>query len=88
MFPVHYEQLLSSLRIAQLGAGVALLPEATTEQVTRAWQLMMTQGTYRDHARAYARRYPAYSPAEQQRRIVQRIEDILRAPPQAAAAPA
>ena len=88
MFPVHYEQFLSALRIAQLGAGVALLPEATTAQVTRAWELMMTQGSYRDRAREYRKRYPAYSPAEQQKRIVQRIEDILRAPPQAATAPA
>jgi EryCIII-like glycosyltransferase len=88
MFPVHYEQYLSAVRIAQLGAGVALLPEATTEEVTRAWELMMTQRAYRDHARAYAKRYPAYSPTEQQRRIVQRIEDILRAPRKAGAAPA
>jgi len=88
MFPVHYEQYLSALRIAQLGAGVALLPEATTVEVGRAWELMMTQGGYRDGARAYAKRYPSYSPAEQQKRIVQRIEDILRAPRQAGAAPA
>jgi len=88
MFPVHYEQYLSAVRIAQLGAGIALLPEATTAEVARAWELMLTQRGYRDHARAYARRYPSYSPAEQQRRIVQRIEDILRAPRQAGAAPA
>jgi len=88
MFPVHYEQFLSAVRIAQLGAGIALLPAATTQEVAKAWELMTTQPGYRVAARAYAKRYPTYSPAEQQKRIVQRIEDILRAPPQAAAAPA
>lgn len=88
MFPVHYEQYLSAIRIAQLGAGIALLPAATTDEVKKAWHLMMTRRAYHDQARAYAKRYPAYSPTEQQRRIVQRIEDILRAPRQAGAAPA
>jgi UDP:flavonoid glycosyltransferase YjiC (YdhE family) len=88
MFPVHYEQYLSAIRIAQLGAGIALLPAATAAEVAKAWNLMMTQRGYRDGARAYAKRYPAYSPAEQQKRIVQRIEDILRTPRQAGAAPA
>ena len=88
MFPVHYEQYLSALRIAQLGAGVALLPEATTAEVARAWEMMITQAGYRERARAYAKRYPSYSPGEQQKRIVQRIEDILRAPRQDRAAPA
>src|SRR5207237_3826011 len=37
MFPVHYEQYLSAVRIAELGAGIALLPAATTAEVTRAW---------------------------------------------------
>jgi UDP:flavonoid glycosyltransferase YjiC (YdhE family) len=88
MLPVHYEQYLSAVRIVELDAGIAVLPEATTAEVTRAWQLMMTQPAYRARAREYAKRYPSYSPAEQQRRIVQRIEDILRTPRQAGAAPA
>jgi UDP:flavonoid glycosyltransferase YjiC (YdhE family) len=88
MFPMHYEQYLSALRIAQLGAGIVVLPEATTQEVAKAWEMMATRPGYRAAARAYAKRYPAYSPAEQQRRIVQRIEDILRAPRQAGAAPA
>ena len=88
MFPAHYEQYLSALRIAQLGAGIAVLPEASPAELRNAWELIMTQASYREHARAYAKRYPAYSPTEQQRRIVQRIEDILRAPRTAGAAPA
>jgi hypothetical protein len=41
---------------------------------------MVSERRFRDAAQAYAKRYPAYSPAEQQRRIVRRIEDILAAP--------
>ena len=88
MFPMHYEQYLSSLRIAQLGAGVVALPQASSEEVARALGAVVNDRSYRDAARAYAKRYPAYSPAEQQRRIVKRIEDILRAPKNAGAAPA
>lgn len=88
MFPLHYEQYLSALRIAQIGAGVAVLPDASAQEITRALGAVVNDRRYRDAARAYARRYPAYSPAEQQRRIVQRIEDILRAPKKAGAAPA
>jgi hypothetical protein len=88
LFPVHYEQYLSALRIAQLGAGIVALPPATPPEVTAAFNAVLGQRSFRDAARAYAKRYPAYSPAEQQRRIVQRIEDILRAPQAAGAAPA
>jgi UDP:flavonoid glycosyltransferase YjiC (YdhE family) len=80
MFPVHYEQYLTAIRIAQLGAGLALLPEATQPQVANALRLVLNEQRFKAAARAYAKRYPAYSPAEQQRRIVKRIEDILPAP--------
>ena len=88
MFPAHYEQFLTSLRIAQLGAGVAVLPAASADEVKTALAAVLNDRSYRDAARAYGKRYPAYSPAEQQRRIVQRIEDILRAPKNAGAVPA
>jgi UDP:flavonoid glycosyltransferase YjiC (YdhE family) len=88
MFPMHYEQYLSAVRIAQIGAGVVVLPEASAQETTQAFGAVVNDRRYRDAARAYGRRYPSYSPAEQQRRIVQRIEDILRAPQAAGAAPA
>ena len=88
MFPMHYEQYLSAVRIAQIGAGVVALPAATPQEVTQALGAVVNDRRYRDAARAYGKRYPTYSPAEQQRRIVQRIEDILRAPQNAGAAPA
>lgn len=79
-FPVHYEQYLSAIRIAQLGAGLCLLPDAKAQDVANALRTVLAEPRFRAAARAYAARYPAYSPAEQQRRIVKRIEDILAAP--------
>jgi hypothetical protein len=80
MLPVHYEQYLSARRIEQLGAGILLMPEATTQDLAKALRTMVNEPRFRAAAQAYAKRYPAYSPAEQQRRIVRRIEDILAAP--------
>jgi UDP:flavonoid glycosyltransferase YjiC (YdhE family) len=80
MLPVHYEQYLTARRIEQLGAGIAVLPQAGGPELARALQRIVTEPRFRTAARAYAKRYPAYTPAEQQRRIVQRLEDILAAP--------
>jgi UDP:flavonoid glycosyltransferase YjiC (YdhE family) len=80
LFPVQYEQFLTATRIAQLGAGLALLPAASAAEVANALRSVLTDARFKAAARAYAKRYPAYSPAEQQRRIVKRIEDILAAP--------
>lgn len=80
MFPAQYEQYLTALRIAQIGAGQGLLSAATSRQVADAFHAVLTEPRFRAAARAYAKRYPSYSPAEQQRRIVKRLEDILAAP--------
>jgi hypothetical protein len=84
MLPTHYEQYLTARRIEHLGAGIAVLPHASGKDLAKALQLMVTEPRFRTAARAYAKRYPAYTPAEQQRRIVKRIEDILAAPGNAA----
>ena len=88
LFPAHYEQFLTATRIAQLGAGVGLLPAASAAEVADALRSVLGDARFKAAARAYAKRYPAYSPAEQQRRIVKRIEDILAAPVEAGATPA
>ena len=85
MIPAHYEQYLTARRIEQIGAGMMLLPEASGAQLANALRTMVEDPRFRKAAKAYAARYPAYSPAEQQRRIVKRIEDILAAPANAGA---
>ena len=89
VFPLQYEQYLTARRIAQIGAGVALLPEANAPQlVAGALRALVAEPRYRQAARAFSQRYPAYSPAEQQRRIVARVEEMLAAPARSILAPA
>jgi len=80
MLPAHYEQYLTARRIELLGAGITVLPQASGQDLANALQRIVTEPRFRTAARAYAKRYPAYTPAEQQRRIVTRLEDILAAP--------
>ena len=89
VFPLQYEQYLTARRIAQIGAGVVLLPEANApQQVAGALRALVADPRYRQAARAFAQRYPAYSPAEQQRRIVARVEEMLASPSRSILAPA
>jgi UDP-N-acetylglucosamine:LPS N-acetylglucosamine transferase len=80
MLPAHYEQYLTARRIELLGAGITVLPQASGQELAKTLQRIITEPRFRTAARAYAKRYPAYTPAEQQRRIVMRLEDILAAP--------
>ena len=77
VFPAQYEQFLTALRIAQAGCGSWLGPDAKPGDGRPAIRRLLDDPRYRRAARAFARRYAAFSPAEQQRRIVERIEDIL-----------
>ncbi len=80
VFPTHYEQYLTARRVEQLGAGRWLPPQATPVEIATSLRSVLDEPAFAASARAYAQRYPAYSPAEQQRRIVLRIEEILATP--------
>lgn len=77
--PLHYEQYLTARCIEALGAGGWLTTEATPDEVARGLATLTLETRFASAARAFAARYPAYSPLEQRRRIVARIEDILSA---------
>lgn len=77
VFPVQYEQYLTALRIAQAGSGLWLGPDAGRRDVENALHQLLGQPRFAAAARTFARRYASFSPAEQQRRIVERVEDIL-----------
>lgn len=79
LIPTHYEQYLTARCIDALGCGGWLTPDATPADVRHAIATLTLDARFRANARAYAARYPAYSPLEQRRRIVARIEDILSA---------
>jgi UDP:flavonoid glycosyltransferase YjiC (YdhE family) len=78
VFPTHYEQFATARRLEQLGAGGWLPPNAQHPQVAHAFTQVTTDPRYAANARTFAQRYPAFSPNEQRRRIVARIEALLR----------
>ena len=80
VFPTQYEQFLTAHRIAKLGAGAWVGPEAPAGAVAAALDRLLTDPSFKSAAKAYAARYPDYSPAEQQRRIVNRLDEILAKP--------
>ena len=80
LFPTHYEQYLLGRRIEQLGAGGWIAPHAVAPDVLLAIRAMTTEPRFAAAARALAQRYPTWSPQEQRRRIVARIEELLSRP--------
>jgi UDP:flavonoid glycosyltransferase YjiC (YdhE family) len=81
LFPLHYEQYLTARRLEQLGAGGWFGSAAGATDVRVGVDAMTADPRYANNARAFAQRYRAWSPQEQRRRIVARIEGLLAAPP-------
>lgn len=76
VFPLHYEQHLTSVRIEQLGAGLAMRSAAPVAPFV---DRLLGDASFGQRARAFKSRYPAWSPAEQRRRVLLRIEQIVSA---------
>ena len=87
VFPSQYEQFLTGYRVANLGAGAWVGPEAPAASVASALAQVLGDPSFKKAAKAYAARYPDYSPAEQQRRILNRLEEILAKPARPSALP-
>ena len=85
--PTQYEQYITARRIEQLGAGLWLNPKSSAQDIAAALQRLLSDPAFARNAKAYARRYPQYSPGEAQRRVVQRMEELLAGPPRNAALP-
>jgi len=75
-FPTHYEQYATARRFEQLDTGVWLGPGATPDLVPRGLNAALDPRRV-ETARAFARRYSTFSPMEQRRRIILRIEELL-----------
>jgi UDP:flavonoid glycosyltransferase YjiC (YdhE family) len=80
LFPSHYEQYLTARRLEQLGAGGWHPPNAGAASVQVGLRALTEDARYQAAARAFAQRYKAWSPQEQRRRIVARIEELLAIP--------
>lgn len=81
LFPQHYEQYLTARRLEQVGAGGWIPHGANAQSVHVGVDAMTRDARYLAAARAFARRYPAWSPMEQRRRVLTRIEQVLARPP-------
>ena len=81
LFPTHYEQFLLARRLEILGAAGWIGPAGSAEHVGAALSRLVGDAAFPAAAQAFARRYSAYSPQEQRRRVVARIEQILNADP-------
>lgn len=87
VFPLQFEQYITARRIEQLGCGRLIGPAATPRQVAGALTDLLTNPSHAAAARSFSRRYPAFSIAEQRRRMVARIEQLAREGPILAASP-
>lgn len=79
VLPAHYEQYLTARRLEQVGAAVWVAPGGGARELEGAIEKVLREPRFAAAARAYARRYASYSPEEQRRRIVRRMEEILEA---------
>jgi len=78
VFPGQYEQYITARRVGQLGAGAWFSPDDTA--VAAKMGRVLDDPSFTENARKYARAYEGYTPGEQVRRIVKRIEEIAAEP--------
>jgi UDP:flavonoid glycosyltransferase YjiC (YdhE family) len=81
VFPLQYEQYINARRVEQLGAGRWLAPTASRKDVGDTLASLLSEAACTKAARAFAGRYPSFSPLEQRRRMVARIEQLAREGP-------
>lgn len=79
-FPSHYEQFLTSVRLKQVGASEWIPPEPAKDEIARSFNALLDDPRYAFAARTFAARYPSYSPQEQRRRVLVRIEELVGKP--------
>jgi UDP:flavonoid glycosyltransferase YjiC (YdhE family) len=87
VLPNQYEQYLTSQRILQIGAGAWIGPDAGPAAVAPTMDRVLHDPAFPRAARAYAARYASYTPAEQRRRILLRMDQILAQPARTSALP-
>lgn len=76
VLPTQYEQFLTGIRLQQLGVGRWVAPGAPPGAVRQALDALLDDPRYTANARGYAKRYPHFTPKEQRRRIVARLEQL------------
>ena len=79
LLPTHLERFLLATRIAALGAGIAVNPEAPPPDFTTVIRNLLDDPIYRKNACLFARKYAGFNQDEQQENIAARIEQIAAA---------
>jgi UDP:flavonoid glycosyltransferase YjiC (YdhE family) len=75
--PIHYEHYVTARRIEQLGAGGWLPLHAGPSQIAEAMARLLAAPRFALAARTFSQSHAAFSPAEQRRRIVARLDPLL-----------
>ena len=76
MFPLYVEQFLNACAIHNLGAGLAISPQAIAH-VRPALLEMISKLQYAERARAFASSYPNFTPGKQIPKLVDRLEWLI-----------
>ncbi|APV50135.1 hypothetical protein BWI17_10835 [Betaproteobacteria bacterium GR16-43] len=83
LLPQHYEQLLTALRVELMGAGIGIrnagesIALAARTGVAAPLDRILQDPSFTQAARNFAARYKGWSPAEQRRRVLARIEELV-----------
>jgi UDP:flavonoid glycosyltransferase YjiC (YdhE family) len=76
MLPTQLERFLVATRVAAMGAGIAVNPEAPLPDYRALIHTLLDVPNYRENARQFAKKYAGFNQDEQQQNIVARIEAI------------
>ena len=76
LLPTQLERFLLAMRVAAMGAGIAVNPETPPPDYVTVIRSMLDAPGYRENARLFAKKYAGFNQNEQQENIVARIEKI------------
>jgi UDP:flavonoid glycosyltransferase YjiC (YdhE family) len=79
LLPFQLEQFLLSQRVAQLGAGVFIDPDAREKDHAGALRALLSEPRFAENARAFARKYASAMQPQIIAAIAERCEGMLRA---------
>jgi UDP:flavonoid glycosyltransferase YjiC (YdhE family) len=77
LLPLFFEQAIFSLRVVELGAGLAADPRRA-EQIPAELQTLLTNRDYKRQAAAFAQRYSDYDPLAEQQRIINILCEAIK----------
>jgi UDP:flavonoid glycosyltransferase YjiC (YdhE family) len=76
LLPTQLERFLLAMRVAAMGAGIAVNPETPPPDYVTVIRSMLDAPGYHENARLFAKKYADFDQNEQQENIVARIEEI------------